>query len=309
MPEGLALVASKSFDSLPITTLRVESEPCLEPNQVSSINGTKTLPNEVMQAEMCTKEVNTGKTYDGRYQATQAFYRLSEWDIMKENSVLDRLYRQKPEKSWLNSGSNSLLAWFTPFTWGNYTETANSEASRGHNTMKLWTRPTIPWKLDCDRDILHREDAIAVFNLDLEHLGFIDYVMVLSVIIVCMMLLPFLVVCCDCSGSKAYIFHELEPLITRILFVGMFIAMLQVIDIEKEQCTENHTKVKQFSKTNVCGDDYSKLDTIGTTDRLSKAEQTLQSMEYALYGAIGLLCVELVGMCCWRIFCKKRYGA
>lgn len=118
------------------------------------------------------------------------------------------------------------MGWLNPFTWANYTETANSEASRGHNMMKLWTRPTIPWKLDCDRDILHREDAIAVFNLDLEHLGFIDYVMILSVIIVCLMLLPFLVVCCDCSGSKAYIFHELEPLITRILFVGMFIAML-----------------------------------------------------------------------------------
>lgn len=47
-----------------------------------------------MQAEMCQKEINTGKTFDGRYQATQAFYRLSEWDIMKENSVADRLYRQ-----------------------------------------------------------------------------------------------------------------------------------------------------------------------------------------------------------------------
>ena len=50
LPEGLALVTSRQYDALPITSFRVESEPCLEPNQVSSRNGTQTLPNEVMQA-------------------------------------------------------------------------------------------------------------------------------------------------------------------------------------------------------------------------------------------------------------------
>ena len=164
---------------------------------------------------------------------------------------------------------------FMPFRWDEYDKTKNSEASRSQNLQKVWTRPTIPWKLDCDRDVMHREDAINVFELDLEHLGFIDYVMVLSVVIVLFMLLPFLVICCDCTGSKAWIFTELEPFMTRILFAGMFIAMLEVIDIEREQCIENHAKVEQFAKTNVCGDEYSRLDTFKTTDRLSKAEVTL----------------------------------
>uniref|UniRef100_A0A7S3MR75 Uncharacterized protein n=1 Tax=Favella ehrenbergii TaxID=182087 RepID=A0A7S3MR75_9SPIT len=156
---------------------------------------------------------------------------------------------------------------------------------------------------------MHREDAIEVFDLDLEHLGFIDYVMLLSGIIVVLMLLPFLVICCDCTGSKAYIFNELEPFVTRIIFVGIFFAMLKIIEIEREQCEGNQERVQQFSKTNVCGDDYSKLDTIATTDKLSKAAITLEHMTYALFGAIGLVICELVGMCCWRVFCRKRYGA
>ena len=156
---------------------------------------------------------------------------------------------------------------------------------------------------------MSREKAISVFDLDLEHLGFIDYVMILSIIIVGLMLLPFIVFCCDCTGSKAYIFNEAEPFITRILFVGMFVGMLQIIDIEKEQCSDNRSKVEQFGVTNMCADEYSKLDVAKTSDRLSKAEATLEKMEQALYGLIGLVCFELVSFTLWRIFCSKRYGA
>ena len=124
----------------------------------------------------------------------------------------------------------SMRGLLTPhFSWLTYSDTKGSESTRALNTQKLWMRPTIPWKLECDRDIMHREDALAVFNLDLDHLGFIDYVTYLSVFIVILLILPFLVFCCDCTGSRAYIFHTLEPFITRVLFCGMFVAMLKII--------------------------------------------------------------------------------
>ena len=162
---------------------------------------------------------------------------MSERDIMKENGVLDRLYRQEPEKyvRWGEFDMPNLnRALFGAFSWSSYAEAKGSEASRAQNKQKLWMRSTIPWKLDCDRDIMHRETAIDVFNLDLEHLGFIDYVMYLSIIIVVLMLLPFLVFCCDCTGRRAYIFSTVEPFITRVLFAGIFISMLKIIQVEKE---------------------------------------------------------------------------
>lgn len=49
LPESLELVYSKSTDSLPMTSFRVESEPCVQPEQISFTPGTQTLPNEVME--------------------------------------------------------------------------------------------------------------------------------------------------------------------------------------------------------------------------------------------------------------------
>ena len=76
---------------------------------------------------------------------------------------------------------------------------------------------------------MHREDAAKVFELDLDHLGFIDYIAMISVFIVILLILPFLVYCCDCTGARGYIFSTLEPFITRILFAGMFVGMLKVV--------------------------------------------------------------------------------
>ena len=151
---------------------------------------------------------------------------------MRENGVLERLYRQEPEK-YLQWGEMDLFntrGMFTPpFNWGTYSDTKGSEESRAKNTQTLWMRSTIPWKLDCDRDIMHREYALAVFELDLDHLGFIDYITYLSIFIVVLLLLPFLVYCCDCTGSKGYIFSTLEPFITRIIFTGLFFGMLKFV--------------------------------------------------------------------------------
>jgi len=155
---------------------------------------------------------------------------------------------------------------------------------------------------------MHREDAIAIFNLELEHLGFVDYILALSVIIVLLMLIPFMFLCCnyDHQRSKVYIFSKLEPFLTRILFAGLFIAMLKMIDFEREQCEYNKQEVTKFSGTNLCGDEYSRLDTVLVTDNLTKAELTLQQMQYALYFVVGVIIFELICMGCYYILCEKK---
>ena len=78
---------------------------------------------------------------------------MSELDIMKENGVYERLYKQEPkalpwysygasDKTWIgnvmvNSVKRSL------FSWSNIGKYSGSARSREQNEQKLWTRPTI----------------------------------------------------------------------------------------------------------------------------------------------------------------------
>ena len=87
--------------------------------------------------------------------------------------------------------------------------------------------------------------------MQLDTLGFIDYIVMLSALVVIFMLLPFFIFCCDCNGRKFYLWSSLEPIFVRMVFVLIFVGMIQMIDIEREQCKHNQTKVQSFSSTNV----------------------------------------------------------
>jgi len=147
--DDLALVFSKTTDSLPITSIRVEHKPCALSDYISSKNGTISLPNEVMQAGECPVEPNTGFLTDERYKAAQ-LWSLSEAEIMRENHVFD-LFREQ----WN-------LTQVAPFSLLNDT-IPKMEASRAANSQKLWLRPTIVWRLECERNSLKRSDAFKIF--------------------------------------------------------------------------------------------------------------------------------------------------
>ena len=62
---------------------------------------------------------------------------MNELEIMAENGVLDRAYRQKFEKylEWGEMDFFDSKSWnVPPFSWATYPETTRSEASRAHNT-------------------------------------------------------------------------------------------------------------------------------------------------------------------------------
>ena len=90
-----ALVYGKNVNSLPITSVRVESQPCADPLQVSSSTGTVALPNELSDLKLCERQQSTGFTQDGRFKKASN-WEMTEGDIMRENGVFERLYKQDP---------------------------------------------------------------------------------------------------------------------------------------------------------------------------------------------------------------------
>ena len=83
---------------------------------------------------------------------------MSEADIMKENAVYERLYKQEPKAlPWYvygGSGSNDTFLGSVGnmmvnsikrnmFTWSKIDNFKSSESTRARNEQKLWTRPTI----------------------------------------------------------------------------------------------------------------------------------------------------------------------
>ena len=152
------------------------------------------------------------------------------------------------------------------FDWKEVSGYNFSEQSRNNNKQKLWLRPTIPWRLSCDRDVLSRSDAADVFAMRLDHLGFMEYIIVLSVIITLTVAIPFTILCCGSRGSFTGSNHASAwPYIARALFVGTFLVMLHLINEERVQCKNNQAKIAKFEKTNNCGDDYSKIDTLAVS--------------------------------------------
>lgn len=83
--------------------------------------------------------------------------------------------------------------------------------------------------------------------------------------------------------------------------------MLYFVETEREQCQGNKVQVQDFNKTNACGDEYSRINTVQVTDNLSKAEATLDTMELALYAAIAAVILESMGTCCYIFCCKSRW--
>ena len=83
------LVYSKSYDAMPVTSIKVQNSPCLNYEDASASAGTASLPSEVLQAGDCPSDT------DSRYTEASD-WEFSEGSIMRENGVFDRLYNQEP---------------------------------------------------------------------------------------------------------------------------------------------------------------------------------------------------------------------
>ena len=175
-------------------------------------------------------------------------------------------FRAYNQKLWIQSANRIKR---TPFNWRKISGMQGSQASRDLNMQKIWFRPTIGWKLECDREKLSREDASEIFSMRLEDLGFIDYVIYLAIILVLLIVGPFLLFCCksrDVQNNPCLWLFGMSPVTTRLLFAGCLFTIFELNEIERMQCHDNVDKVDLFEKTNNCGDIYTHMNTKQVTE-------------------------------------------
>ena len=135
-----------------------------------------------------------------------------------------------------------------------------AEATRIRNTQKVWARPTIPWSLTCE---ISREDASAIFSTRLDHLGFMNEVIYMSIFL---LVVVGLTGCC--WGSKERKSREaidwMEPYLTRGIFLLIFVQQLLIVDAERVQLEGNIDNMANLHLINQCSDKYStvKVDNI-----------------------------------------------
>ncbi len=232
---------------------------------------------------------------------------------MRENGVYSRLYDQQPEVNFFAIGQKPSIGRYVQgqitkqlFSWKSVSEGAASQQSRETNMQQLWMRPTIPWKLECDRGDMPRAQAIQIFDMRLDVLGFIDYIKNLGLIVIILMLLPFLFVRFDRINKDTGVYSGLSILLTRMMFFAIFFGMLQIVNIEREQCQTNKHQVQDFNQTNGCGDHYSLIDTKKIIENLNKAEVSLDAMEIALVSVIVLVAIEAFCLCLYVYYCKGK---
>ena len=72
-----------------------------------------------------------------------------------------------------------------------YSSEADSEQSRAGSKLKLWTRPTINWSLECETT-MPRAQAYDIFSMELATIGFTEYYKEIGLFIVLMVVLPWL---------------------------------------------------------------------------------------------------------------------
>lgn len=95
------LVYSKNETSLPITTLKVESQPCLDPKQQSNNYDKAFYIAEVMQST-CKPEYNTGLVFDDRFTEFKA-WATDEYTVQKDNGVFSALSSLADYSSYVQS--------------------------------------------------------------------------------------------------------------------------------------------------------------------------------------------------------------
>ena len=120
---------SKEIDSLPITTIKLDAKPCMDPGYSPTADSHHVC--EVNKYHGCPLEANSNEYFDQSYKGGDTLpFQRSEWEIQKHpmNRVADLLYT--------SSGYS--------YSAGDY-----EGAKRGFNYY-FWTRPTIPWDLSCE---------------------------------------------------------------------------------------------------------------------------------------------------------------
>ena len=120
-------------DNLPLTSFKIENKPCLDQNDVSRTSNAKFYPLEHdRENEDCREIDQFSERYDSRY--IDLGLKISEYDVQEESGVLGTL-RDLPIFSDYVNADHKKNIWYG-----------------------FWSRPTIPWNLECEET--HSRDSV-----------------------------------------------------------------------------------------------------------------------------------------------------
>ena len=137
--DGEWIVYSKTVgDNLPLVTTAVQDMPCVDPSQNSDPGPSHPLERD---RNGCSIDPQVSSENDFRYIDTGS-QGVSEWDVQADSGVLATL------KS---------LPMYTHYAGDDY------ETAKKNKLYKLWVRPTITWKLECE-DTIPRSAAVKLFS-------------------------------------------------------------------------------------------------------------------------------------------------
>jgi hypothetical protein len=142
--------AKRTKDSLPLTSFKVEDKPCAKPTEVSISANAQFYPLErervnadeqMVATEGCSFDRVSNSTYDDRY--LEVGVKVSEYDVQYSSKVLESLH--------------TLPRYYDFYT-------PDMEAVKRKTFYNFYTRPNIPWKLECEANQITREDLIGMYN-------------------------------------------------------------------------------------------------------------------------------------------------
>ena len=195
----------------------------------------------------------------------------------------------------------------TWFDWTRIDDFGRSEPSRRANILRLWTRTTIPWSLQCEEN-LSRADAFEIVSMQFETLGFVDNFWLLGVVILTLTLMPHVAYLRMTEPErKESLYLRFEPIGSRLVFLLIFNWLSSMSQRERDLCADNIDAVSNLSRTNPCTDKYSQVDTKYITGHLSSAQSTLDryNLMYWLLYLLALGELFALSYLVWRDWPKR----
>lgn len=98
-PADFSAIAQYNFDSLPITSTRVEHKPCILPDEVSMTPNAVFYPVELDRLDGCSIDPVSGTEHDERYRPSN--YEISEYEMQTNSGVFDALNKAPNSAKYL----------------------------------------------------------------------------------------------------------------------------------------------------------------------------------------------------------------
>ena len=102
---------------------------------------------EVSKYSTCPLDPKTDESHDPRYTPIikdEEYLNLTEWSVLSENKIAKQLSRMSSYKHYV----------------------PNAKEIKSQVKFNIWTRPTTPWKLECEKTVSEFMDKSNIKLLD-----------------------------------------------------------------------------------------------------------------------------------------------